>query len=76
MRMTIYLEESVNARLRQFVPRRGLNRFINQVLEEKLATLEREQLEAAMKEGYLATRGERAEMNSDWAVVDTEDWPA
>jgi hypothetical protein len=84
MRTTIYLDERVNARLQRFVPRRGLNRFINQVLAEKLAVLEREQLEQAvreqleqaMKEGYLATRGERADVSEDWAVVDTEGWPA
>jgi hypothetical protein len=76
MRTTIYLDESVNARLRRFVPRRGLNRFINQVLAEKLAVLEREQLEQAMKEGYMATRGERTDVSKDWAVVDTEGWPA
>lgn len=43
---------------------------------EKIDVLERQQIEQAMKEGYLASRAERAELNSDWGVVDTESWPA
>ena len=28
-----------------------------------------------MKEGYLATREDRAELNADWGILDTEGWP-
>lgn len=76
MRTTIYLSDDVNARLRRLVPQRGLNRFINQALAEKIDALERQQLEQAMKEGYLATRAERVELNSDWSALDIADWPA
>ncbi|HWE61954.1 MAG TPA: hypothetical protein VHB98_09595 [Chloroflexota bacterium] len=75
MRTTVYLDEELHARLRQVVPARGLNRFISEAVVEKLQALERQQIEQAMKEGYLATRDDRAELSEDWGVVDTEDWP-
>jgi hypothetical protein len=75
VRTTVHLEEDLLVRVRQLVPTRGLSRFINETLAEKLDALEREQVEAAMREGYIATREERAALNQDWAVVDTESWP-
>jgi len=75
VRTTVRLNEALLDRLRRLVPERGLNRFINQALEEKTTALEREQLEEAMKEGYLATRLNRAELNEDWKPLDTESWP-
>jgi hypothetical protein len=72
---TVSLDESLLARLRPFVPQRGLSRFINEVLAEKLAALEREQVAAEMREGYLATRADRDALANDWRVVDTEGWP-
>ena len=39
MRTTIYVDESLIARLRRFVPSRGLNRFVNEALAEKVAAL-------------------------------------
>ena len=75
VRTTVHLDEDLVRRVRRFVPERGLNRFVNQALEEKAAALEREQLEEAHKEGYLATRNDRAELNQDWSAVDGERWP-
>lgn len=57
------------------VPRRRLNRFVNEALAKKVAAVERQQLEQAMQEGYLATRRERAELNGDWTLLDTAEWP-
>lgn len=54
-RTTIYLDENLRARLQHVVPARGLNRFINDAVAEKVAALEHEQVARAMKEGYLAT---------------------
>jgi hypothetical protein len=76
VRTTVHLEDEVFARVRQIVPPRGLSRFINETLAEKLDELERERIEQAMKEGYLATREDRAELNADWGIMDTEGWPA
>lgn len=70
-----FLDESVHARLRRLVPPRGLNRFINQAPAEKAEALERQQLELAMQEGYVATRRARAELSEDWAILDIEGWP-
>lgn len=76
MRTTVHLEEDVLARARQFIPRRGLSRLINEALAEKLTQMERRRIEAAMKEGYLATQQERSALNQDWGAVDVEGWPA
>jgi hypothetical protein len=75
-RTTLYLDEALHDRLRRFVPARGLNRFINQTLTEKVEALERREIEEEMKEGYLATARDRAELSNDWSVVDIENWPS
>jgi hypothetical protein len=75
-RTTLYLDNDLNDRLRRFVPPRGLNRFINEALAEKVGALERREIEEKMKEGYLAIARDRAELNSDWKAVDIEIWPA
>ena len=75
VRTTVHLEEDLLVRVRRLVPGRGLSRFINESLAERLATLERQQVEAAMREGYLATREEREALNRDWGVLDVEGWP-
>jgi metal-responsive CopG/Arc/MetJ family transcriptional regulator len=76
VRTTVQLDQDLAERVRKLVPPRGLNRFINQAVEDRVKQLEREQLEARMKEGYLATREDRDELNQDWQDVDLEDWPA
>ncbi|MGH2356154.1 MAG: hypothetical protein ACRDI2_13060 [Chloroflexota bacterium] len=75
VRTTVHLDERLVERLRHVAPPRGLNRFINDALVEKLDALERQRIEQAMREGYLATRRDRAELDADWQVVDTEGWP-
>ncbi len=74
MQTTIYLDAALDARLRQLVPGRGLNRFIAEAVAAKVSALEKERIEQAMKEGYLATTVERTELESDWTVVDVEGW--
>ncbi|MBI3979235.1 MAG: hypothetical protein HY331_13715 [Chloroflexi bacterium] len=76
VRTTIQLDEELLARLRRLLPPRSLNRFINEAVAEKVAELERQRIEQAMKEGYLATQDERVEVDRDWQVVDVEGWPA
>jgi hypothetical protein len=75
MRTTVYLDDALYGRLRQYVPGRGLNRFINEAVAEKIEALEKQRLMREMREGYLATRDDRAELNQDWDAVDTEGWP-
>jgi len=75
MRTTIYLDDKLDARLRQLIAGRGLNRFIADAVAEKVSALEKERIEQAMKEGYQATAVERTPLDEDWAVVDVEGWP-
>jgi predicted transcriptional regulator len=74
-RTTIYLDDGIRERLQHLVPARRLNRFINEAVAEKVAALEQQELEQAMREGYLATRNDRETLNRDWEAVDTIDWP-
>lgn len=76
VRTTIQVDEELLARLQRFVSRRGLSRFINQAVAEKIDALERAAVEAEMREGYLATASDRADLNREWEVVDVESWPA
>ena len=74
-RTTIYLDDSLLSRVRRYIPQRGLSQFVNEILLERIAQFEQAEIEAQMREGYLATRQERQEINADWRVVDGEGWP-
>jgi predicted transcriptional regulator len=75
VRTTIYLSEDLDRRLRELVPPRGLNRFINEVVAERVAALEEARTLAEMREGYAATREDRGEISQDWEVIMAEGWP-
>ena len=75
VRTTIQIDEGLMARIRPLVGPRKLNRFINDTLAEKVASLEQQRILELMKEGYLAERIEQAELIDDWAVTETEGWP-
>ena len=75
-RTTVYLDEVLMERVRRYIPQRGLSQFVNELLLERIAQLEQAEIEAQMREGYLATRQERQEVNHDWQVIDGEGWPA
>lgn len=75
-RTTVYLDETLLERMRRFVSPRGLSSLVNELLDERVRQLEQAEIEAAMREGYLATRGERQALNADWQVLDGEGWPA
>lgn len=76
VRTTIYLDEHLLERMKRLLPPRQLNRFVNDVLAEKVDTLERAEIEKAMREGYVAVDRERQDLEKDWEVVETEGWPA
>jgi hypothetical protein len=71
----VYLDDELNQRLRRLVPARGLNRFINDAIAEKVRALEEQRIIAEMREGYIATREDRDELAQDWEAVDLEGWP-
>jgi predicted transcriptional regulator len=74
-RTTVYLDEGVRERLHSLIPPRKLNRFINEAIAEKIVALEQQQLEQAMKEGYLATNEDRGALDRDWEALALVDWP-
>ena len=74
-RTTIYLDEALLARARRFLPPRGLSQLINDLLSERITQLEQAEIEAQMREGYIATRQERQELNAEWQTIDGEGWP-
>ena len=75
VRTTIHLDEKLLDRVRRVVPQRGLSRFVNEAVAEKMSVLERQQIEEAMKEGYLASWNADPELAADWEIVDLENWP-
>jgi metal-responsive CopG/Arc/MetJ family transcriptional regulator len=75
VRTTVHLEEQLAEKVRQMVPSRGVNRFINEAVAEKVAAIERKKIEDEMREGYIARRDEDLEIAEDWEAVDLENWP-
>ena len=75
IRTTVQIDDELMARVRQIVPPRGFNRFVNEALAARADAIEREQLERDMIAGYIATREDREELNRDWQTVDGEGWP-
>ncbi len=75
VRTTIHLEESLAARVQRLIAPRGMNRFINDAVAEKVEAIERQRIEDEMREGYLATNDDRDQLAADWEVVDLENWP-
>jgi Arc/MetJ family transcription regulator len=75
-RTTVYLDEALVVRARRLVPARGLSQLVNDLLSERVAELEQAELEAQMREGYIATRQDRQEVSADWQMIDGEGWPA
>lgn len=51
------------------------NAFISEAIAEKLGTIESRALAESMKEGYIATRAEREELQRDWDILTGEGWP-
>ena len=71
VRTTITLEEGLYRKLKQLTGSRGMNQFVNEVLQEKVQQLETTKIDSLMKEGYLATQVDRAQLNEDWQAVRT-----
>ena len=76
LRTTVYLEDAIVKQIHRYVPKRGLSQLVNELLQQRVAELEQAEIEAQMREGYLASRKDRDELNTDWQIVDAEGWPA
>ena len=68
-KIAVYVDEALYDRLRLLLAETEIDRLVAKLLAERAATLER------MREGYLATREDRAELNADWRQLDDEGWP-
>jgi predicted transcriptional regulator len=75
VRTTVHLEDELAEKVRQIVPARGVNRFINEAVAEKVQSIEQKRLEQDLIEGYLATNADRDQIMADWEAVDLEGWP-
>jgi len=75
VRTTIHLDASLAARVQRLIAPRGLNRFINEAVAEKVQAIERQRIEDDMREGYIANAARDAEIAADWEAVDLEGWP-
>ncbi len=51
------------------------SRFIAEAVMEKMAAEDRRVLDAALSEGYLATRTEEARVDAEWESATIKDWP-
>ncbi len=75
VRTTVQIDDDVFDRVRRHVPARGLSKFVNEALAARIDQLERERIEAEMREGYIATRADREALSADWSILDAEGWP-
>jgi Arc/MetJ family transcription regulator len=75
VRTTIRLDDALYALVRRRAPARKLSQFIAQAIAEKLHHLDQADLRAAMQEGYVAARSDRAQLNQEWDLAGTEGWP-
>ncbi len=75
VRTTVYLDDQLAARIKRLVPHRSMTRLVNESLADKVASIERAQLEAQLRAGYIAAAQEDAALAEDWEQVSTSDWP-
>jgi hypothetical protein len=74
-RTTVQIADDLHQRLVRAVEPRGINRFVNQAIAARLDAIEREQLEAALRDGYIASARGGGDVARDWESVDLEGWP-
>ena len=73
IRLNITIDEDVHERLKRAVPAKGMSRFINDAVRERLRPSDDEldrAYRAASRETWRQTEA------SAWAATEAEDWPA
>jgi metal-responsive CopG/Arc/MetJ family transcriptional regulator len=75
-RIILSLDEALIQRAEQLLPPGRLSELINALLSEWLIKQEQAEVQAQMREGYLAVREERQELNEEWQAIDGVGWPA
>ncbi|MGE3908205.1 MAG: hypothetical protein AB7K36_02555 [Chloroflexota bacterium] len=75
VRTTVQIDPALMRRVKQLVPPRGFNQFVNEALAARADAIERARLEREMIDGYLATHDDRTDLSQDWEQIDIEGWP-
>ena len=68
------LDEALLEHMLHLMPRRELDRFVDETPAARVDTLEREQREA-MKESYMPSWHADPQLVADWEVMDLKNWP-
>jgi metal-responsive CopG/Arc/MetJ family transcriptional regulator len=74
VRMNITIPEGLARKLDRLVSPRKKSEFIVKSLEERIRRIEREELEAKLKEGYEVRRAEGLKIAEDFREVELEGW--
>jgi len=74
-RLNFTVPEDVAELLKERVTDRKRSSFVAVAIREKLLSLEREQLEKELIEGYSVRREEAAAINAEWEYATLENWP-
>ncbi len=74
LRLNITLPVKLSKKLDELVGPRKKSRFIAEALREKIQEIEHEQLQAALEEGYRATKKEGPAITEAFEVADLEGW--
>jgi metal-responsive CopG/Arc/MetJ family transcriptional regulator len=74
VRLNITLPSSISKELNQFSAPRKRSQFIAEAIELRIRQLKEIQMEAALVEGYRATKNEGLEMAQDFEAIDIENW--
>ncbi|MCE7874207.1 hypothetical protein DYH09_28075 [bacterium CPR1] len=74
-RTTVYLDEDLLNRARNFLDPRGLSRWINDLIRERVVELERLQTKERLRAAYLAKNQDDQADAEDWGPLETETWP-
>lgn len=74
MRLNFTIAEDVVATLRDRVGERHRSAFVTAAVRDRLHELEQEELKQTLIEGYLARRGEDAEVSKEWEAATLEGW--
>ena len=74
VRLNITLPKDLVALLNKMAGPRQRNRFIADSLKERIAEIEKIELQKKMKEGYQATAKEGLEIANEFKSADLENW--
>ena len=73
VRTTLELDEEILRRLRRFVPQRGLSRFLNQTIAEKVVAFEQREREEGLRQSMFDP-SESEQLALTLYAVDPEGW--